>query len=222
MGDMIRLAAADGHELDAYLARPAEPPRGGLVLIQEIFGMTAQMKRCADRYAQAGYLTILPALFDRVQPGLLIGYSDFQAGGQAAQSVTEEQVMADCEAARAAVAEVGKIAIMGYCWGGTVAYQAASLLPFDCAVSYYGGGIAGMLDRLQPQIPVQYHFGANDSFIPEPVIERIRSADPDGEFYIYEDADHGFNCDDRDSYNETASLQSEQLALAFLESHLSA
>ena len=220
MGDMIRLTAADGHEFDAWLARPAGTPRGGLVLVQEIFGMTGQMQRCADRYAERGYLTVLPALFDRVERGLTVAYDDFATGGAAAQAVTEEQAMADCEASRLAVREAGRTAIMGYCWGGTVAYQAASLLDFDCAVSYYGGGIGGLLGRLQPKIPVQYHFGALDSFIPEEVIDRIRQADPGGEFYVYESAGHGFNCDDRESYDEVASKQSEEIAQAFLEKHL--
>ena len=219
---MIRLAAADGHEFDAYLARPADDPVGGLVLIQEIFGMTGQMQRCADRYAERGYLAVLPAMFDRVERGLTVGYDDFATGGAAAQSVTEAQAMADCEASRLAVREAGGTAIMGYCWGGTVAYQAASLLDFDCAVSYYGGGIGGLVERLQPKIPVQYHFGAEDSFIPESVIDQIREADPDGEFYVYESAGHGFNCDDRDSYDEVASKQSEELAQAFLERYLAA
>jgi carboxymethylenebutenolidase len=222
MGEMIRLVATDGHEFDAYLARPARDPVGGLVLVQEIFGMTGQMQRCADRYAERGYLSVLPALFDRVERGLTVAYDDFATGGAAAQAVTEDQAMADCEASRLAVREAGRSAIIGYCWGGTLAYQAASLLGFDCAVSYYGGGIGALVGRLQPKIPVQYHFGAEDSFIPEAVIDKIREADPDGEFYVYEGAGHGFNCDDRDSYDEVASKQSEELAQAFLERYLAA
>ena len=222
MGEIIRLTAADGHEFDVWLARPTGTPRGGLVLVQEIFGMTGQMQRCADRFAERGYLTLLPALFDRVEPGLTVAYDDFATGGAAAQAVTEAQAMADCEASRRAVLDAGRTAIMGYCWGGTVAYQAAALLDFDCAVSYYGGGIGALVERLQPKVPVQYHFGAQDSFIPEAVIDQIREADPDGKFYVYESAGHGFNCDDRDSYDAVASQQSEELVQAFLERHLAA
>jgi carboxymethylenebutenolidase len=220
MGKLVNLTAADGHEFEAYLATPPDPPRGGLVMIQEIFGMTGQMQRCADRFAQAGYLTVLPAMFDRVERGLTVAYTDFQTGGKAASSIPEAQVLADVEAARKHVASAGKTAVIGYCWGGTVAYMGASALPFDCAVSYYGGGIGRLLDRLHPRVPVQYHFGAEDSFIPTDVIERIRSVDPDGEFFIYEGAGHGFNCDDREGFHADASSLSEERALAFLDRHL--
>lgn len=219
MSQMVQLEAADGHRLNAYLAEPAAAPRGGLVMIQEIFGLTAQMKRCADRYAAAGYRVVLPAMFDRVEPGLVLGYTDFQTGGKAAMSIEEAAVLADVEAARKAAAEAGPVAIMGFCWGGTVAYQAASSLSFACAVSYYGGGIGRLLDRLQPGIPVQYHFGGEDHFIPPEMIERIRAADPGGAFYVYAGAGHGFACDDREGYDPQAAALAEQRTLAFLAEH---
>jgi len=220
MGDMIELTATDGHRLAAYRASPAGAPKGGVVIIQEIFGVTEQMKRCADRFAEAGYLSVLPAMFDRKERGLQLTYKDFQRGGTLAMSLPEEQVLADVEAARSAVQGAGRTAIVGFCWGGTVAYLAACQLPFACAVSYYGSGVGRLTERMQPRIPVQYHFGARDAFIPAATIERVRTADPRGEFHIYDGADHGFHCDDRESYHADAAALSQQRSLQFIARHV--
>ncbi len=220
MGQLIELTAADGHRFSAWKARPEGPPRGGLVVIQEIFGMTGQMQRCAEHFAAAGYAAILPALFDRKERNALLGYTEFQRGGTLAMSIPEEQVLADVEAARLAVAGAGKTAITGYCWGGTIAYLAASQLPFACAASHYGSGIGRLASRMQPKVPVLYHFGAQDAFIPLTMIDQIRKADPGGIFHVYAGADHGFACDDRDSYHPAAAALAEQRTLAFLAAHL--
>jgi carboxymethylenebutenolidase len=220
MGAMINLTAADGHVFAAYQASPRGKARGGLVIIQEIFGVTAQMKRCADRFAEAGYLSLVPALFDRQERGLTLTYKDFQKGGSTARSIPEEQILADVEAARHEALSAGAVAIIGYCWGGTIAYLAASRLPFGCAVSYYGGGIGELAGRMHPNIPVMYHFGAADRFIPMTTIDKIRRADSNGVFHVYDGADHGFNCDDRESYHAEASRLSEERTLDFLSRHL--
>jgi carboxymethylenebutenolidase len=220
VGETIQLQAADGHRLEAYVARPAGKPRGGLVIIQEIFGVTGQMKRCTDHWAEAGYLSILPAMFDRKERGLQLGYKDFQKGGTLASSMPENQVTADVEAARNYVAGAGKTAIMGFCWGGTIAYLAACQLPFACAVSYYGGGVARLIERMKPKVPVMYHFGATDHFIPMTTIDNIRRADPQGIFHVYEGAGHGFNCDDREGYHPAASELSDQRSKEFLARYL--
>lgn len=222
MGESIELTAADGHRLSAWKATPRGRPKGGLVIIQEIFGVTEQMKRCTERFAEAGYLAILPSMFDRKERNVALGYGDVQKGAGFAMSIPEEQVLADVEAARLAVASAGKTAIVGYCWGGTVAYMAASSLPFACAVSYYGGGIGRLLERMKPRVPVQYHFGAKDAYIPMDMIERIKQVDRDGIFYVYEGADHGFSCDDRASFHPQASALAEQRTLEFLARHLEA
>ena len=216
MGEMIDLTAADGHHFAAWKVLPAGPPKGGLVIIQEIFGVTEQMKRCTERFADAGYAAILPAMFDRKQRNVLLGYGDFQQGGTLAMSIPEEQVLADVEAARRAVAGAGKTAITGYCWGGTIAYMAACQLPFACAVSHYGSGIGRLTGRMTPKIPVLYHFGAKDAFIPPATIDQIRKADPTGTFHVYEGADHGFACDDRASHHPGATALAEQRTLEFL------
>ena len=220
MGEMIELQAADGHRFEAWLATPKGKPRGGIVVIQEIFGVTEQMQRCTDHYAEAGYLAILPAMFDRKERGVRLGYTEFQKGGGYAQSIPEAEVLADVEAARQRVAGAGKTAILGFCWGGTVAYLAASQLPFACAASYYGGGVARLIDRMQPKVPVMYHFGATDHFIPTATIDKIRKADPGGIFHVYEGAGHGFNCDDREGYDAGAAALSDGRTLEFIARHV--
>ena len=219
-GKMIELTAADGHKLSAYKVVPAGQPRGGLVVMQEIFGLTDQMKRCTDRYAEAGYISILPAMFDRIERDVVLSYGEFQKGGQMAMSIDEQHLIADIEAARQAVAGVGRVAIVGYCFGGTLAYIAACRLDFACAVSYYGGGISRLTDRMQPKVPVMYHFGADDAFIPAAAIDQIKVADQGGIFHVYSGVGHGFICDDRDGYDREAAGLSETRSLAFLDKHL--
>lgn len=219
MGRMIELTAADGHRLAAYQATPQGKPRAGIVVIQEIFGLTVQMQRCADRFAAAGYVAILPAMFDRKERNALLGYKDFQKGGTLAMSIPNEHVLADVEAARNAVAGAGRTAIVGFCWGGTVAYLSACNLPFACAVSYYGSGVGKLAESMRPKVPVMYHFGAKDMFIPTATIDRIRKADPGGVFHVYEGADHGFGCDDRESYHAAAASLAEERTLEFLARH---
>jgi len=135
-------------------------------------------------------------------------------------SIPEDQVLADVEAARLAAADGGKTAIIGFCWGGTVAYLAACNLPLACSVSYYGGGAGRLSERMRPKIPVMYHFGAEDKFIPPATIAQIRKADPAGVFHVYEGARHGFDCDDRDGYHADAAALSERRTLEFLVRHL--
>jgi len=219
-GKMIELTAADGHKLSAYKVVPAGQPRGGLVVMQEIFGLTDQMKRCTDRYAEAGYISILPAMFDRIERDVVLSYGEFQKGGQMAMSIDEQHLIADIEAARQAVAGVGRVAIVGYCFGGTLAYIAACRLDFACAVSYYGGGISRLTDRMQPKVPVMYHFGADDAFIPAAAIDQIKVADQGGIFHVYSGVGHGFICDDRDGYDREAAGLSETRSLDFLDKHL--
>jgi carboxymethylenebutenolidase len=217
---MIELTSVDGHSLDAYKSAPDGPPKGGLVIIHEIFGLTGQMKRCADRYAAAGYVCVAPALFDRVDRGMVLGYSEFQKGGETAMSLDEQWLTADADAARQSVMDAGNTAIVGYCFGGTVAYLSASRLDFSCASSYYGGGVARLIDHMQPKVPVMYHFGGDDSFIPLDTVDRIRAADPNGIFHLYDGAGHGFSCDDRDGYDAESAALSEQRTLSFFEEYV--
>lgn len=220
MGRMIELTAADGHRFDAYEALPPGKPRGAIVMIHEIFGLTGQMKRCADHYAAEGYVVLVPAMFDRRERQLNLGYGDFMKGGTIASSITGEEIAKELEACRSHLAGQGKLALIGYCWGGTVAYQGASQGGFACAVSCYGSGIGRLVDKMHPKVPVQYHYGEKDSYIPPAAIDKVRAADPTGEFHVYAGAGHGFHCDDREGFHAEATRLSDERTLAFLARHL--
>ena len=150
MGTMIQLTAADGHKFSAYRAEPAGKPKGALIVVMEIFGVNSHIKKVTDEYAADGYLAIAPAMFDRVQPGLDIGYTpaDIEVGRGIMQKMKLDDALKDVAAAMKNVASAGKIGIVGYCWGGTVAWKAAcNLAGFACAAPYYGGGIPGLICR---------------------------------------------------------------------------
>src|SRR5262245_24154600 len=213
---MIRLKAKDGHELDAYLAEPNGKPRGGVVVVQEIFGVTDHIKRIADRYAAEGYRAIAPAMFDRIKRGITLPYTGIEQGRAYMQQLKWPNTLADVEAAADAVRDAGSAAVVGYCWGGTVAHVAASELDLDAAVSYYGGGVARMLDK-QPRCPIVYHFGDQDHAIPMADIQKIGSAYPTAEVHVYEGAGHGFNCDERASYSAADARRAFGRSIEFLK-----
>jgi carboxymethylenebutenolidase len=218
MGKMIRLKAKDGHELDAYLAEPKGTPKGGLVVVQEVFGVTNHIKRVADQYAAQGYKAIAPAMFDRLSRNLTLDYSEVQKGLEYMRQLKWPNTLADLEAAADEIRDAGSAAVVGYCWGGTVAHVAASELPLDAAVSYYGGGVAKMLDKKPqcPKCPILYHFGDQDASIPLPDVEMIRRANPDSPLFIYPGAGHGFNCDERGSYSAKDAQLAFQRSVEFL------
>jgi carboxymethylenebutenolidase len=213
--------ARDGHAFQSYLARPAGSVRGAVVVLQEIFGLTPHILAMADGFAADGYLTIAPALFDRVRRGLLLGDSpeDVERGRGYRQQIETPKTMLDIAAAVAVARHSGKIAVVGYCWGGTLAWLAASELSLSAAVCYYGGGIAAQLNRV-PACPTQLHFGERDAFIPPQAIERIRAAYPEGEYYIYA-AGHGFNNDSRPGhYDAAAAALARERTREFLAQHI--
>ncbi|MCP8937868.1 dienelactone hydrolase family protein [Alsobacter sp. SYSU M60028] len=217
MGETIALKARDGFECAAYKASPKGAPKGGLVVIQEIFGVNSHIRSVADRFAAEGYLAVAPALFDRAERGLELGYKpdDIARGAAVRAKVKNEDALADIEAAIAVAAEGGKVGVVGYCWGGTLAYASACRLKgLAAAVCYYGGGIAGMLDET-PKIPTIMHFGALDKHIPQTDVEKIKAAYPHLAVFVY-DADHGFNCDQRGSFNQPAADLARARTLEFL------
>ena len=165
MGETIRLRAADGHEFDGWLARPAGKPRGGLVVLQEIFGVNGHIRRVTESFAAEGYLAVAPALFDRVRPGLEIAYDQLAAGRDVMMALDRANTIRDMSAAVAAVRVAGKVGAIGYCWGGALADLAACECGVDAAVSYYGRHTATWLE-LKPKCPVMYHFGKLDPCIP--------------------------------------------------------
>jgi carboxymethylenebutenolidase len=218
MGSNVELTAADGHRFTAYLAEAGDRPRGGIVVIQEIFGVTRHIRAVADQYAAAGYLAIAPALFDRVERGVDVPYTDMAKGFAYMQAMKDEQVMLDVQAAIERVRTAGKVGVVGYCWGGTVAYLSAARLNVDAAVAYYGGGISGRTAE-KPRVPVLFHFGEKDTHIPQSAVAEIKSAYPQGVYHLYP-ADHGFNCTDRASFEPASAQLALQRSLEFLHRHV--
>jgi carboxymethylenebutenolidase len=220
MPSKIRLQADDGHELDAYVAEPKGKPKGGLVVVQEIFGVTKHVERVADQFAAAGYKVVAPAMFDRVARNVTLDYKEIEQGRALMQKLKWPDTLADVAAAVAAVRDAGKVGVVGYCWGGTVAHVAASDLRVDAAVSYYGGGVAKMLDKT-PRCPIVYHFGDRDHAIPAADVARIKSAYPRSIVHVYAGAGHGFNCDERASFSAKDAKVAFERSTAFLAEHLS-
>jgi len=219
MGDFTTLMARDGHEFQAYLAAPAGRPRGAIVVLQEIFGVNGHIRAVTDGFAAEGYTAIAPALFDRVRRGMELGYSgpDIEQGRGTVQQLDPEQTMRDIAAAVAVVRHSGRVATVGYCWGGALSYRAACEQPIACAVVYYGN--PGDASKT-PRCPVMYHFGSADKSIPLTEVERLKAADPRGIFYVYDGAGHGFNCDLRPSYDAAAAALARRRTLDFLASRL--
>jgi carboxymethylenebutenolidase len=220
MGKMIRLRAEDGHELDAYVAEPKGDAKGGIVVVQEVFGVTNHIKRVADQYAAQGYKAVAPAMFDRIKRNLTLEYSDVKTGIEYMQQLKWPNTLADLEAAANEARDAGSAAVVGFCWGGTVAHVAASELDLDAAVSYYGGGVAKMLDK-KPRCPILYHFGDQDASIPLPDIERIKQANPASPLFVYPGAGHGFNCDERGSYSAKDAKTAFERSIEFLNEQTS-
>ncbi len=221
MGRWIELTAADGATISAWRAEPKGAPRGGLVVVQEIFGVNSHIRGVCEGYAAEGYLAIAPALFDRIEPRVDLGYlpDDVARGRGLKAQASLDSALADVEAARAAVASAGKVGVVGYCWGGYVAWMSASRLAgFACAVPYYGGG---MLDAAaeRPRCPVLAHFGEMDPMIPVDGVRRFAAAHPESQVLIYP-ANHGFNCDQRASFDAPSAKLARERTLAFLRTHV--
>ena len=215
---MLQLRAKDGHSLAAYMVPPEGKPRGGVVVIQEVFGLNSHIKRVTEQYASLGYLAIAPALFDRVKRNVELPYTDVQAGIDLMMKTTNEGVLADVHAAIDAVAHAGATGMVGYCWGGRVTYLSACRINLAAAVAYYGGGIAQLLDEA-PQCPIMFHFGERDAYIPASDVEKIRAAVPKGTFHIYP-ANHGFNCTDRADYDVASARLAFERSGEFFRKHI--
>ena len=216
LGDWVRLKADDGHELDAFLAPAAGPSRGGLIILQEIFGVTDQLKACARAFAADGFDSLVPALFDRVAPGTVIPFEELEAARRMPGLLTEEAILKDIAAARDRFDAATPVSVMGFCWGGGLAVAAAGRLRLAGAVSYYGTRLA---ERLQPPplCPLLFHFGETDTHTPPEVIAAVRAALPDAEVQVYA-AGHAFANEARSSvYVPEAAATARARSLAFLE-----
>src|ERR1700733_10441600 len=206
MGQMIELTAKDGFKLGAYKAEPEGKPRGAIVVIQEIFGVNHHIRDVTDRYAALGYVAIAPQVFDRAEKNFEAGYDQpsMEKGRAARGKISTEALLLDTQAAIDAVKSAGKVGIVGYCMGGSVAFLAATRLNgLSAAVGYYGGQIASVAEE-KPRIPTMLHFGDQDQSIPLTDVEKIKKAQPDMPIFVYK-AGHGFHCDERASFNPFAA-----------------
>jgi len=222
MSETVRFKASDGHELDAYVSEPGGEPVAGLVVIQEAFGVNRHIRSVADGYAKDGFLAVAPALFDRIQRGVELGYdpADLQKGIALARQSKPAHAVMDVAAALEYLQKQAtrKCGVIGYCFGGTMAWLAATRLDPDAAVGYYGGQIAHF-GQENPRCPVMLHFGTLDKHIPKEDIDWVQAAHPDVEIFWYE-ADHGFNCDARAAYDAEAARQARDRSLGFLKKRL--
>ena len=226
MGNFIDLKAADGLSFPAYVASPQGQPRGAVVVLQEIFGVNSHIRQVADGYAAAGYLAVAPATFHRVKQGVELGYTteDINAGAALkaqVEALPAPGVLQDIQAAIKHASQAGKVGIVGYCWGGLLTWRAACLLDgLSAAAPYYGGGstLPAEIAR-KPKVPVMAHFGDQDAHIPMDTVRPFEQAHPEVEVHVYA-ANHGFNCDQRGSYNEPAAKLARERTLAFFARHV--
>ncbi len=218
----LTLTAADGHRLGAYRADPKGAARGAIVVIQEIFGINSHIRSICDRLAALGYVAIAPALFDRIERDFQSGYSpaEIERARAFIADPDWDGYLKDTEAARKAVADVGKVGIVGFCLGGSVAFLAATRLDgFTAAVGFYGGRIAAIADEV-PRCPTQLHYGAEDTGIPMSNVETVRTKRPDCEIFVYDGAGHGFHCDERASFHPEASKLAWARTVAFFANYI--
>jgi len=216
----IELRPDDGAAVQAYRVAPPEP-RGGVVLLQEIFGVNAHMRSVAQTFAAFGYGVVTPALFDRAEPGVELGYgeADIEQGKALRARISDDEALADIQAAVRAATAFGRVAVVGYCWGGRLAWlTAARCGGLSGAVCYYPGGIGALIEE-RPATPALLHFGANDASIPLADIEALRAGSPELPIHLYP-AGHGFSCEARPSFDPESHTLALERTLAFLEAHV--
>ena len=218
----IELRASDGHTLSAYAAEPEGAPRGGIVVVQEIFGVNSHIRAVTDGFAHEGFLAIAPAIFDRKERGVELGYdaAGVARGREIAGSLDRTELLRDLAAAVDSVSGAGRrVGTVGYCFGGSVVWIAAAELPgITCVVSYYGSRIASLKD-LAPAVPTMLHVGTKDASFPMDEVRDVGDRHPSVVIHEY-DADHGFNCDQRGSWDEAAAKLALTRTLAFFRQHV--
>lgn len=212
--------AKDGHIVDLYVAKPKSEAVATVIVLQEIFGITDHIKDVCKQYAAHGYLAIAPALFDRIKKNIVLDYSSIEEGRDYKMQLQDEQVLLDIAASAATAENDLKVAVIGFCFGGALSYLASTRLNLDCAISYYGGGIAEKYINQKPLCPIMYHFGALDPIIPSTDVAAIQSNHPEGVFHIYDNAGHGFNCSDRRDYHSESAKIAFARSLEFLKMHI--
>jgi carboxymethylenebutenolidase len=223
MGSNIKLTAADGHQLGAHVSESAGPALAAVVIVQEIFGVNRHIRSVADDYASQGFWAIAPALFDRVEQNVELDYNatDASRGMKIASQIGMENALKDVAAAieyAGSALRGKKVGVVGYCFGGSLAWLAATRLNPHAAVCYYGGSIAKYTSE-DPRCPVMLHFGSKDPHIPLSEIEKIQRAHPELPVFLY-DAGHGFNCDQRKDYAPQAASLARERTLEFFRKYL--
>jgi carboxymethylenebutenolidase len=217
MGKTIELTAKDGHKFGAYVAEAQGKAKGAIVVIQEIFGVNHHIRSVADRFAAKGYHAVAPAHFDRLRPGIELGYGpdDIAKGREIRTGIKLDDTLRDVQAAIDEAGRHGKVAVVGYCWGGSLAYLAATRLSgLACAIGYYGGMIAEHRNE-KARVPTILHFGETDASIPMSDVEKVRAAHPDMSIFVYP-AGHGFSCDERGSYDKASHELALERTLKFM------
>ncbi len=223
---IVTLTAADGFTSSAYLSEPTGRPKGAIVVLQEIFGVNSHIRGVSDGYAAAGYRVIAPATFDRVARDVQLGYTpeDMQTGSglkAAVEALPAPGVLQDIQAAVDFVADAGKVGIVGYCWGGLLVWRSAEKVTgLSAAVCYYGGGMtAGNEPARRPAVPTMAHFGDQDTHISVDSVKAFEHAHPEVEVHLYA-ANHGFNCEQRGSWNAGAAATAKERSLFHFGKHL--
>ena len=222
MGQDIRLTASDNFQLGAYRADPSGPPKGAVVVIQEIFGVNHHIRSVCDRLAKEGYVAIAPSIFDRTSPNFQSGYSPDEIA-EARKFVANPDwaaMLRDTQAAIDAVNDAGPVGVIGFCLGGSIAFVAATRLSgLKAAIGYYGGAVVRFADE-PPKVPTQLHFGEKDAGIPLADVESIKAKRPEVEVFVYPNAQHGFHCDERASYDKASADIAWPRSMAFFAKHL--
>jgi len=225
LADSLRLASADNHAFTCYRSRQSVgEPRAGLIVVQEIFGVNRHIRATADRYAESGLLVLAPALFDRIEPGIELTYQpdDIARGRECKAKVPYDQATEDLAACVEWLRGRNlKVGVVGFCWGGDLAFLSARLPGVSASVAFYGGGIGNLAADNPPRGPLQYHFGLEDQAIPESARQSAYAAAPKAEVFEYP-AGHGFCCDERGSYHAEAAAAGWERARAFFARHLGA
>ena len=223
MGERITLTAPDGFMLNAYRAAPEGVARGGVVIIQEVWGLNNWIRSVVDRYARHGFLAVAPAMFDRIEFGYEsenYGPDQFAVVGEMMKGFDNGKALLDVEAAIKAASEGGKVGITGYCFGGRITWIAAHHgLGLSAASGYYGGGVPNYID-LSPKIPLEMHYGDQDTGIPLKQVETLKARHPEADIHVHHGG-HGFCNSDRAShFNEAACTEASAQTLAFFRKHL--
>ncbi|WP_128927684.1 dienelactone hydrolase family protein [Bradyrhizobium guangxiense] len=219
---MIELTASDGASFSAYRAEPADTPKGAVVVLQDVFGVTAEIRKVADAFAARGYVAIAPSLFDRVKPGASLDHDESgkAEGTSISAKIGKEQAISDIQTSVDAVKGAGKVAVVGYCWGGDLAYTAANKVDSIACVIGYDGRETVTDYREKRKVPTLLHFGESDPELPLEAITQFRAWRPDVSAFTYPDAARGFGCDERGNFRAEAAEKALERTLFWISQYV--